>query len=137
VVQQMHHDSGLWAEATTSPDAWDMLNVDDALTGWVLDNIGGDQRVPVAGSGVGHLDLPFVKVFLPRLSTRLTYWPVDTGNVRRLIQLAGRDDLVDMATDVDAKPHRALPDVELHVAEARRYLQLIARLPQAAGAFEA
>jgi oligoribonuclease (3'-5' exoribonuclease) len=125
VVQQMHTSNGLWREATTSSEAWGLAQADHALTAWLTERI--DGPVPLAGSGVGHLDLPFVKAFLPQLATRLTYWPIDIGNVRRLFQLAGRGDIVDLPTDIDAKPHRALGDVELHVAEARRYLQLIQR----------
>ncbi len=124
VVRDMHDASGLWLEATTGTDAWNPSDADSAIHDWVVQHTGGEP-IPLAGSGVGHLDLPFVKAFMPRLASRLTYWPLDIGNVLRMLDLAGRSDLVNLATDVDAKPHRALPDVELHVAEARRYLRLL------------
>lgn len=127
VVREMHVKSGLWAEATTSDQAWGQAEADSAFGHWLLDKV--DGPIPVVGSGVGHLDLPFVHRFMPATSTRLTYWPIDSGNVRRALQLAGRDDLVDLVTDVDAKPHRALGDAELHLNELRRYLQLLSRIP--------
>lgn len=120
VVQQMHRDNGLWADATGSDQAWLIHDADRAISDWLSTHT--DGPVPVAGSGVGHLDLPYVKVHMPHLATRLTYWPLDIGNFRRTLELAGRGDQVDLLTDVDAKPHRALADVELHIAEARRYL---------------
>lgn len=129
VVRQMHTDNGLWQEATTSEDAWATHEADDAITGWLAEHV-GETQVPIAGSGVGHLDVPFVRAFLPRLSTRVTYWPLDIGHTRRLLDLAGRGDLVDLVNDVEAKPHRGLGDAELHVAEARRYLQLLAQIPK-------
>lgn len=128
-VQQMHRTSGLWQEATSSDQAWGLIQADDAFAQWITEEV-GEERIPIAGSGVGHLDLPFVKAHMPRTASRLTYWPLDTGNVRRILDLAGRSDLVDLATDVDAKPHRGLDDIELHVAEARRYLRLLAQIPR-------
>lgn len=130
VVRQMHTDNGLWLEATTGETAWNIIEADQALRQWVHTHTGGTP-VPLAGSGVAHLDRPFVMAHLPHLSTQLTYWHLDIGNVRRLLQLAGRDEHVDLATDVAAKPHRGLADVELHVAEARRYLQLLGSIPTA------
>lgn len=128
VVKDMHVANGLWREATSSDQAWDLTRADTAIAAWVRDQV-GDGLVPVTGSGVGHLDQPFIKAQMPRLAQRLTYWPLDIGNVRRLLELAGRGDLVDMAGDVDAKPHRALGDAELHLAETRRYLQLLQQIP--------
>lgn len=130
IVQQMHSDNGLWAEATTSDQAWTLSEADRAFSAWVVEEVGPDP-IPLAGSGVGHMDHAFVKALMPHTAQRLTYWPLDIGNVRRMLELAGRGDHVDLAGDVDAKPHRALGDVEMHVTEARRYLELLGRLPTA------
>lgn len=133
VVRDMHRANGLWEEATTGDAAWPMHRADPELAGWlerVVTDDGGTPKVPLAGSGVGHLDRPFVKLHMPVLWTKTTYWPLDIGNVRRLMEAAGRSDLVDLATDVEAKPHRGLGDVELHVAEARRYLGLLGAIPK-------
>lgn len=131
VIQRMHTDNGLWAEATTSEDAWSITDADRALAEWIVETIGPDP-IPLIGSGVGHLDRPFVAAYMPHLMARLTYWPIDIGNVRRMLELAGRADHVDLVGDVDAKPHRALGDAEMHLLEARRYLQLLAQLPEPA-----
>jgi len=127
VVQQMHTTNGLWKEATTSDEAWGMGEADTALARWIAQHTTGP--VPLLGSGVGHLDQPFVKAFMPATATRLKYWPIDIGNIRRGLDLAGRSDLVDIVGDVDAKPHRGLGDAELHLEEARRYLRLLGRIP--------
>lgn len=127
-VQQMHSGNGLWNEATTSPDSWGIAEADRAIAEWVVEEAGGAQ-LPLIGSGVGHLDRPFVLAHMPHLANRLTYWHIDIGNFRRMLDLAGRSDHVDLVGDVDAKPHRALGDAEMHLLEARRYLQLIGQLP--------
>lgn len=128
-VQKMHRESGLWQEATSSEQAWDLVQADRALSQWVIEMTGSENPVPLAGSGVGHMDLPWVKHHLPQLASRLTYWALDIGAVRRSLHLAGRLDLVDLMTDVDAKPHRGLEDVELHVTEGRRYMGLLRSIP--------
>ncbi len=130
VVRDMHEASGLWLEATTGEAAWNLADADAAISVWVQSKC-GDRPVALAGSGVGHLDLPFIKAFLPKLALRLTYWPLDIGGIRRSLELAGRSDLVNLQRDVEAKLHRGLSDCELHVAEARRYLQLLAAVPAA------
>lgn len=128
-VKAMHLANGLWAEATTSADAWSIHDADSAFAGWCREHSEG-ERMPIAGSGVGHLDLPFVKAWMPATASLLKYWPVDIGNYRRMLKLAGREDLLDEQTDVHSKPHRALADVQLHVTEARKYLATLAGIPR-------
>lgn len=133
VVQTMHRENGLWEEATTSDQAWDLVQADPALARFIADSVesdGGQLPTPMAGSGVAQLDLPFAKVHLPATAARLTYWMLDIGMIRRMLQLAGRDDLVDLDRDVTAKGHRGLADVLLHVEEARGYLELLASIPR-------
>lgn len=127
-VQQMHTQNGLWEEAVNGDQAWGIVEADGAFARWVTDTVeadNGELPLPLAGSGVAHLDRPFVMRHMPATATRLTYWLLDVGIQRRLFQLAGRDDQVHLEVDVEAKPHRGLGDVELHVAEARRYLQAL------------
>jgi len=123
-VQAMHTDNGLWRESTTGDDTWMIGEADDSLNRWL--NGHGAGVVPIIGAGVGQLDIPFMKVYMPRLASRVTYWPIDFSNIRRGFELAGRGDVVDLATDVDAKPHRGLGDAEIHLLEARRFLRLLA-----------
>lgn len=127
IVRKMHTDNGLWEEATVGPDAWALHEADDAIAGWIRQHA-GETRLPVCGSGVGHFDLPYLKVFMPRVAVGLTYWPIDIGNLRRMVELAGRPELLDLPRDVDAKPHRGLADVLMHLDEARHYLRLLGSL---------
>ena len=130
-VQDMHRSSGLWQEATVGETAWSPSDADEAVRNWLAQRTAGP--VPLTGAGVGHLDLPFIKRFMPLLSQRLTYWPLDISPVRRMLQLAGRPELIDLERDVDSKPHRGLADAELHLDELRRYLQLFRSIPQVIG----
>jgi oligoribonuclease (3'-5' exoribonuclease) len=133
-VQEMHHASGLWEAATTGDSAWSVSEADRAVTDWLAKLVlegGGAFPVPIAGAGVGHLDQPWIKAHLPLLASKMTYWPLDISPLRRLLQVADRDDYVDMVGDVEAKPHRGLDDALLHVAEARRYLRMLGSLPPA------
>lgn len=129
VVQSMHQTSGLWEDATTSDEAWNLAEADTELANWLESTVtgdGGHTPVPLAGSGVAHLDSGFIRAHMPVLQTRLTYWMLDVGVQRRMFALAGREDHVHLVEDVEAKPHRGLADVDLHVREARRYLQVLA-----------
>lgn len=131
VVRDMHTANGLWEEATIGPDAWNVTEADTAIARWLVTHAGADAVVALAGSGTSHLDHPFIKAHLPRLASRIgAYWTLDIGPFRRMLGLAGRADLLDLAGDVNAKPHRGLGDAELHLAEARRYLGLLQSIPQ-------
>ena len=130
VVRDMHASSGLWAECTGPDSQYRIDDADRALVGW-LDSYDVIEPLPICGAGISHLDLPFVRAFMPALAARTTYWGLDISPTRRMLTYVGRDDLVDLATDVDAKPHRALGDARLHLAEARRYFGLLAQLPRA------
>lgn len=127
-VRDMHSRNGLWNEATTGENAWNLADADTAIARWLREHV--DEQVPLAGSGVSHYDAPWCRAFLPSLAARFTYWTQDVGNVRRLLQLADRHDLVDLVTDVESKPHRSLQDCELHLAEVRRYIQLLQSIPR-------
>ena len=130
VVRDMHAASGLWAECTSPASQYRVDDADRALVGW-LESYDVTEPLPICGAGVGHLDVPFIRAFMPALSTRTTYWALDISPTRRMLQYIGRDDLVQMSVDVDAKPHRALADARLHLAEARRYLGLLRQIPGA------
>ena len=127
-VRTMHRESGLW-QAATADTAWNPGDADAALQKWIRKHT--DTLIPIAGAGVGHYDLPMLRQQMPRFHSLLTYWPWDVSDIRRGLQLAGRHDYVDLDTDVKAKPHRAAADVDLHLAEARRYLAVLQSLPAA------
>lgn len=131
-VQEMHTRSGLWAEATTSDDAWQVWEADSALASWLTGRIPDGGAVALAGAGVGHFDDRWLHHHFPALRAHLTYWNIDASSFRRTLELAGRRDLVRLAQDVEAKPHRALPDARLHREELRYYVRLLQALPEAA-----
>lgn len=125
-VRLMHQASGLWQEATTSPDGWNFTDADVALSRWLIDKTGSTTSlVQPAGSGIAQFDLRWTREFLPRLSSRFHYRPLDVSSIREGFYVAGRAELVDFAGHVEAKPHRALGDAHLHRLEAIAYLEVL------------
>lgn len=81
------------------------------------------EKVTLAGSGVGHFDLHLIRHRMPRLAARLTYYTNDVGVLRRNFVRVNGHPLTDVN---DSKPHRAMADVELHLAESRTFDKLLA-----------
>lgn len=127
-VQNMHTVNGLWSEAVHSGAS--MLTADDAFSSW-LHQAGDGEKVAIAGSGVSHFDLPWIKRFFPISAGYFEYYTYDVGNIRRFLRdLAGVDvTFADTAgvSGGDAKVHRAMDDALAHHAEARAYLDLMRR----------
>jgi oligoribonuclease len=117
VVVDMHTKSGLLADLLKMPDEYllKIAHVDEVLAG-VLESYLTDGKIPLAGSGVSHFDMRFIKRYMPETAKLLTYAPYDIGSVRRFLRLAGVE-----ISDANLS-HRALDDVEDHIAEARYYL---------------
>jgi oligoribonuclease len=117
VVVDMHTKSGLLADilkmkatpgnVISSVD----ISVSRALKPYVIDG-----KIPLAGSGVSHFDMRFIKRYMPETAALLTFAPYDIGSVRRFLRLAGVE-----IPDANLT-HRALDDVEDHIAEARNYI---------------
>ena len=112
-VLEMHVASGLIREAKESRH--DLNGVESALASLIQDTCGYGQRVPLGGSGVSHFDLHVIRQQLPVLAEKLTYWTIDVGNVRRFVQrVMGKEfERTEIA-------HRAMPDVEQSIEEAKR-----------------
>lgn len=121
VVRTMHTESGLLddLEAAEPHERPHPTHV-DSMTRNLLDTHAIRGQVILAGSGVGHFDSRWIRRHLPRSSSRLTYWALDVGVVRRFLERIDPD-LVLHQYPVDGKPHRALADAELHLAEWRAY----------------
>ena len=83
----------------------------------ILSLVGKWTRDPVvmAGSGVGHFDHPFIKTRMPALHSRLTYYDLDIGPVRRLARIAGME-----IADED-HPHRAMECLREALAQGRAF----------------
>jgi len=129
-VRNMHAATGLWQEATTGDTAWSIHDADEALARWLIEKQGVTEKLSLCGSGVERFDRPWLQQWMPRLFSMLTYYSVwDLGTHRRALQYTGRGDLVDLVANVDNKPHRALEDCHLHIAEAKKFAALYALLP--------
>jgi oligoribonuclease (3'-5' exoribonuclease) len=120
LVWEMHRDNGLLQEVlcTNSPQ---LSQVEDEVVHLVK-----EQSVPgpwtLAGSGVATFDLPIIRGQMPELAALLHYRVRDVTHLRHTLIDAGRQDLVPPIND--EKTHRAMEDVELHLAEYRYYLSL-------------
>lgn len=117
VVVDMHVKSGLLADVLKMDQRTPVRipMVDRALS-QALRPFLVDGKIPLAGSGVSHFDFKFIKRYMPKTAALLTYAPYDIGSVRRFLRLAGVE-----ISDANLS-HRALDDVEDHIAEARYYL---------------
>lgn len=120
VVIEMHAKSGLWADLARVVNNYQII--EDDILGWLDEHTKSEkEHIPFAGSGVGHFDRQYIRKHLPRFDKRLTYWPLDVGVFRRILKLAGVNADF-LHTYTDQKPHRALIDAMLAVAEMRSYV---------------
>lgn len=123
IVREMHTANGL---IDSLPYASPLGEAEEILYSWLLVNAGHSKdHIPLAGSGVGHFDRPFIKHELPKINRRLTYWVYDVGVMRRMLRLAG---IEIAAGDQSTKSHRALDDIRQHAQEARDYNSLLQHL---------
>lgn len=120
VVVRMHLDNGLLVH---SMGGYPLGAVEDEVLGTIQPHLRGG-RIILAGSGVGHFDRRFIRAQMPKLDKRLSFAPLDVGQVRRFLTLAG----VVERPAVDPKKHRSLDDVHAHLAEARKYLAVFSTL---------
>jgi len=78
-------------------------------------------KLTLAGSGVGHFDLPTVRVHMPKLAELLNYYVIDVGTIRRAHDMwVGTP----VSAANDAKTHRAIDDIHCHLEEARAFQNL-------------
>jgi oligoribonuclease (3'-5' exoribonuclease) len=124
VVVKMHTDNGLLDEVgqrgfypSEMHRDMELARVDQELADWVRSFAGGDH-MPFAGSGVAHYDRKFIKRDLPLLDRRLTYYSLDIGSARRILDLAD----VKWPQVHFSKSHRALDDARQHIQETVAFL---------------
>lgn len=129
VVIDMHTKSGLLAEVLKTSKTLDYREILTWIEGHIdrtsptkFDTLGGDPKLPLAGSGVSHFDRRWLVEFLPGLADHLTYWAYDVGVLRRVFELASPRHVLRINEN---KPHRALDDVRIHLEEFRHYFNLI------------
>lgn len=142
-VVEMHAKNGLWRDLLDTfrpgrpPRLQNHDTLDRTVLAWLANmfeqhtpDLGATPRInlygptPYAGSGVGHFDSHLIRRNLPKFAAQLTYWPYDVGPLRRFIRLAGFENLIPKSAEPGDKPHRALADTRLHLAEAKHYMKL-------------
>lgn len=112
-VVDMHHKNGLWKD---SDEQGRPVKEVEQLLIEMLDLHGVGSKVALGGSGVGHFDRRFIAAKMPRLAERLTFWPLDVGVLRRFFRHCHAGD---GWPSQEAKTHRALDDIQLHLREYR------------------
>lgn len=117
-VLEMHVASGLVRRVTESKMS--LGDAEDGLIRLIEKTCGKKAIVPLGGSGVSHFDLQVIRTQMPTLASKLTYWTIDVGNVRRF---ATR--VMGIEFERTEVAHRAMPDVEQSIAEAKRLRSLL------------
>lgn len=122
-VARMHSTSGLLAAVDTAAadgTAPTTAEAEAAMIDWLADHNAQPGHVALAGSGVAHLDMRFLRRHMPALVDWLHYWLLDIGVIRRAHHMWVGEHLTDINGD---KTHRALDDIRCHLTEARTFRQ--------------
>lgn len=122
-VWEMHHKSGLFTDLDDPEHPKMSLVSTEMEILWALDGFGDENtKWILAGSGVSQLDAHFIRRHMPLLFSRLMYFYIDIGQVRRFLR-----DLVGFEMSADSKEHydltrnighRAHDDIKAHHMEA-------------------
>lgn len=121
-VTAMHTGNGLLADCAASCHTVESVE-SDLLA--MLDRH-GVGTLALAGSGIANFDRPLIRARMPQLESRLVYWSVDVGVLRRTYQMWAGASLVDAN---DRKTHRAADDVACHLDEAAAFRDLFSSHP--------
>jgi oligoribonuclease len=129
IAEEMHRSSGLLDEvdaASKVEPSWSVQTAfwaGRAFSQWLDSHVDRGTKVTLCGSGVAHFDRYVIKAWFPAIEERLTYFMLDVGHIRRFMKLAGWN------TDRPAvKAHRAMADIEDHLAEAREIVEGLGHL---------
>jgi oligoribonuclease len=115
----MHQENGLVDACAVTPHT--LVQVDAELARH-LAHWGKEHEYMLAGSGVGHFDRRFIRQQLPAVDAFLQYPAIDVGVIRRAMRMWAGDAL-DFKMN-EGKEHRAMADIEQHLAEALTYRSL-------------
>jgi oligoribonuclease (3'-5' exoribonuclease) len=118
----MHEESGLWDELenrerrkeTLSPRRFENVLLDRLYANGYYEH----GSVGCGGSGVAHFDRYWLRHWMPDLEHLFTYWSYDIGAVRRFVQAGGWP----TSADAVVKAHRAVPDTQQALGQARAFL---------------
>lgn len=127
-VRNMHKVSGLLTASVNAQHT--VAQVEREMVD-VLAGVGQEGEFMIAGSGVASFDFPLIKTHMPVVAAYFAYYPFDIGIVRRGNKILAGRDLVgpSPASYGEAKEHRALGDVQAHLAEAVLYQTFLRSLP--------
>ena len=124
-VRAMHQASGLLdlvnAMRRRPPEeGGKALRLADVRIARDINDLNAD-RVHLAGSGVAEFDRRFIEKWLPLTADELHYRSIDLGVIRRAHEMWAGD--LPSAVN-DAKTHRAMDDLDCHLAEAQAFRNL-------------
>jgi oligoribonuclease (3'-5' exoribonuclease) len=133
VVDAMHIKNGLKADWIAARDGKgnysnDSVEIERDLLKAMTKTVPDNAKWAIAGSGVAHFDMRFLRVFMPNLVKKCAYYQYDVGPLRRFLALAGRADLIPEAGDSSTKTHRAIDDARQHAREARAYMEMFGNI---------
>jgi oligoribonuclease len=114
VVLDMHQKNGLWTDVVSNGQP--LATADAFFMDFLRGNLGGAKQLVLAGSGVSHFARRFIAAQLPLSEKLLTYWSYDVGVVRRFFECCG-------IKKKQVSKHRAMGDIEQHLADWTRYLE--------------
>lgn len=126
-VLGMHAKSGLLAECAERKDVdGHALHTADRYLADLIGRLvpaGVEANIRLAGSGVSHFDLAFVRRWMPRTMEHLDWRPFDVGQMEEWFLHCGLPTYDDVHPGEKArKTHRAMDDIEYHLDEARWYV---------------
>ena len=121
-VRQMMADNGLRDELIAGGDTLPTIGEAEQYLLAAIDRHSTAGTLILAGSGVTHYDLRFLKHHTPTLAARFHDREVlDVGILRRAFKRATGQDLTEANT---GKNHRADVDIACHLEEGRSYFSL-------------
>lgn len=97
-----------------------------AKLGYQWHDYGHKRTLALGGSGVSHFEARWLPLWFPKFNEWLHHSTLDVGVLRRFIEnVANRPKLVPQSTRT--LEHRAMDDVQMHLREGRKYLDVIAK----------
>lgn len=119
-VQEMHKANGLFDDIAAGKGVSARTFERDTVK--LLSMRGQKHEFMIAGSGVGHFDRRFIRAQMAELDSWLSYPAFDVGTLRRFHQWFRPKDVPALN---EAKTHRAMDDIDLHLQECMHYREAL------------
>lgn len=120
IVHNMHDENGLLDTLLHDDSLSDPIptigKADTVIHDW-LKALYPDGRYILAGSGVGHFDMKFMRAQMPKTCSLLRYYTIDIGVIRRAVSMWLPE--FPRPDHNEDKTHRAMDDIRCHLEEAR------------------